>query len=1507
VTSSILIQDENQDDGTYYSDTSDARNISNCIIPSGINKITLDPLGSPYNYYNFSDWTVQSHDTAYTYNIVYFTPILPQFFILNYLANEINQDLGYSRIGENDGITYPLEQFPDLTALQQIHHFRFKITQDLESISLLQGIWYGSGLNIKKLELYVWKPLISSIGIWEKVSSTEQTNNSVILAFSYNEDFPLSEEEYIDFCIVSTPVFGEKCSLFTDFVNLIAHGEGYASEGTVESPIIIPNQISHWEIADWNDYQPDQTSIRYQIYYENKSGILKPVENTYISGNNNGFTSGPIYLRNVPTYYNISFKITLKTNDISISPEIYNWGIAWQTNSTFWKDGFSTELRIPQSLQQKVTVRNDSIQLLPSIYDWPMFGQNPANTRSNGGSGPGADHTQLAWYTVDSVGGDQRNPILKNGNIYIGSADGTRLFMFDAQANIDQDEPNPKIKESNQFDYKFVNTPAATNLETIIIATGESQRGGNVENIVYALDDTSFSEEWIFKYSSIDSDNPSICYDASPVVTDNYIFLTSWSGDSSILDNVWNILNFSNENNKLICLSLNGNYKWSFDLPAGSFSTPAISENLVIVGCENLYGSSVFAVDMDGDLIWEKNLGPIGKASPVIYEDKIFIISKELTNFQLTGYAKLTALQLSNGEILWNTTIDDLQPDDYRYIGCNTPCISEDIIFIASQDGVLSAYQTITGDEIWKKTIYTKSIINPYLQSSPAYTDEFIYLGTPSGYFYAFDTDGNETWKKSTIEQSSILSSPVIADGLVYYNSDNGVLHAVGELETPEDMQITGRATSIPIYSSDDENQTWGNFYYSSYENDGSITFSILDRNQNPILNNVENGSNLNIEKLEQYKSIRLKATFKTNTNGEAILHWWKIGFVNDSGSTTEGTIFYENSFETEGIPPNCSIDVENDEIGINTTTAKFKLEYRNIDNDLVTTSWIEANCTNDSSSTNKNISKNRETITVNLSYHNFSENLTFIQIRFSINDANDQITYSNWHEFPQQEYADSEKPIFYLNEFTPKEQYITSPTPVCTIRARDQGPEGNISGIDVNSAHFEINYQDNEGTHTETYDALCSGINGTSNNVTITADISQLENSENITQLFKIRFSISDIAGNSNTSPWFELEMDDTPPTSSITNSDDISLFVNTSPVVIKVEASDDLSGIQHVGLYYRKTEQTQWSLFETKKTEGSFTWNFTIGSNDGGEYELISIATDKAGNEESYPTTGEVIFVYDPNKPSKPSFSSLYEFTKDEVNEDEIPIFTDITFTDDYLLDSVSYRMDFEGSNIWTKINTQTINQNTYKPSWKLSDTQWETMQEDTTYYIYFKIIDVLGNKYETPNDNEAMKILKNFDISEFTFSPDFSDFENWKWNNEYNIRVIINDSEVSLKLFYSYSKENSSNYSWKQYGENLTNGSNSWKFKPEEGEGYYSFKIEMEDKEGKIYTSNIYTTYISQFPLIELGIILILTIILIIISILLYQKKRKIGLIKRNNKTNPKVVPLDNILRIGVFLIH
>ncbi len=1466
-----VASDINQKDGTYYTETFGDCNFSNCLKPADANKVILNPTGSSNKNYNFSTWAINSQNRAYYYDFIILIPFFPiESFIKNF-ETPLTQTYEYGLIGKLDGIYFPMENSKS-SLLKQMHHFQFKITQDLNTTKLIQGSWYGKVDNCKDLSIYIWRQLYGTLGYWERIAEKKTNQTTLSLNFTLSDNLPIQDNGYVDLCVVLTPTLGDKCRLFTDFINVMVQGIGYAPEGYIRSPTITPSNISHWGYAVWEDYKPSETDIKYHVYFEDKKGIRHLIDDKNLTGNLKGFTQGPLNLSSIPLSYNISLQANFSTLDLSISPELYSWGISWQTTPNLWKDEFTTNLRVPKGDIYNVKIENGKVSILPSINNWPMFGQNPNNTRETPGLGPGKNDSHLAWYAIDLLGGERRNPIVQDGVLFIASDEGKKIFSFNALQDFGWTKPNIKLKETETLLYTTKTSAAATSKDTIVVATASTSAKGDIKNFVYAFDVSNLATAWTFKYENIDSENPFICYDSSPVVYNNRIYLTTWSGDTSIWNTVKDLFNLSHGNNKLICLTDSGNKIWTYDLPAGSFSSPAVTTNKVIVGCENLKGLSLIALNLNGLKIWEKDIGPIGYASPVIYKNMIYAVSKMPGQIPYTErtqsfyvQTQIVALKSDTGEIVWSKTIGDIFPDNYKFAAYCTPTVAADRVFVASPDGYLYAFDYLTGEQKWEKQVYKKDpLSNVYLTSSPAYANGILYIGTPEGNLYSIDaSDGSVLMTISTTLKSPIFSSPIVVDGLVYIVTENGMLQCFGNLKLPPNKQIVGSIISEPISLPDDE-YVWDRFFSTTEAKNGYIKFSILSESNSVLLTDVDDGSSINTALINAHDTIRLKASFYANTDGKAILHEWAVSYR--TNGVTPVTLFYDTSFKVSGDPPNCSIDVKNGDIGLWNTSAKFKLQYYNSSGQQ-TTDWLPANCTG------INGSKEKEKITAYLSKHSSIKNVIRYEfIKFSIKDTNGNETFTKWFSFPATVYPDTEKPIFYKSSFTPSSKYIESPTPICTIIAKDMGTVNNTTGLNVSSAKFTIEYEDQVGTKTYTAKAQCTGTNRTKNNVTLTANIASLSLSNDIKNLNKIKFSIKDVANNENTTDWFILTLDNLKPTSSITNADDIPTFCNTSPVTIKANASDTGSGLQSVSLYYRLTSSTQWSLFGAD-TLAPYEWLFTIGANNGGEYELCTIAKDKANNEEAFSSTGDVLFVFDPNTPYKPTFANEYEFSSDNI-----PVFTDVTFKDDYRLKQVFYRMHFEENNEWTSLNKGDLNIQTFTPNWNLTSSQWNAMTEGQPYYIYFKLTDTLGNTYETPSNTQALKLIKNLeDIG--SYDPDISDFDTWSWNNEYTIKTNISESLVGMtQLWYNYSTNETAGTFFLQYGKNLTNGSSSWTFIPDQGTGYYSFYIKVIDILGLEHRSNVKTVFVTVFPLIELVVFALLLVTLFVISALIFRKYKK-----------------------------
>ena len=68
----------------------------------------------------------------------------------------------------------------------------------------------------------------------------------------------------------------------------------------------------------------------------------------------------------------------------------------------------------------------------------------------------------------------------------------------------------------------------------------------------------------------------------------------------------------------------------------------------------------------------------------------------------------------------------------------------------------------------------------PIVLSSPALSHNRIFIGSPEGFLYAFDSAGNSLWNFDTT--ASINSSPAVStDASIYFGSSDGTVYSLNQ------------------------------------------------------------------------------------------------------------------------------------------------------------------------------------------------------------------------------------------------------------------------------------------------------------------------------------------------------------------------------------------------------------------------------------------------------------------------------------------------------------------------------------------------------------------------------------------------------------------------------------------------------------------------------------------------------------------------------------------------------
>lgn len=367
---------------------------------------------------------------------------------------------------------------------------------------------------------------------------------------------------------------------------------------------------------------------------------------------------------------------------------------------------------------------------------------------------------------------------------------------------------------------------------------------------------------------------------------------------------------------------------------------------------------------------------------------------------------------------------------------------------------------------------------------------------------------------------------------------------------------------------------------------------------------------------------------------------------------------------------------------------------------------------------------------------------------------------------------------------------------------------------------------------------------------------------------LHKIQFRVEDMAGNIADSDWIRVEIDTNPPDSWITTSvDQLGFKHSYGYIEISADAVDDISNVKSVTLYYMVSDDNiSYSSPIEYSTLQQQPWVWTFFPYESGYYKFFTVAEDNAGNVEDF-KDGELTLLIDISDPEKPDF-------EDEVYWLNSPQIDFVTFRDDLRIYSIEYRVSGEEYFEWKEISKD-INSKTYSEEWRIDTWDWEQMENGKVYTIFFRIKDLVGNEYVTPNEGEALKIGKDI-IPPY---PSIEPVKLWQSKLPIEISTYVSNQQGSdiskVILMYRYSTDNKTWSDWKVYNETVFSGWHTWLFAPEEGDGYYEIKLRAYDFAGNFDESEIISFGLTVLPEKEMISLMTVFVVFLIVSALIARK--------------------------------
>lgn len=387
-----------------------------------------------------------------------------------------------------------------------------------------------------------------------------------------------------------------------------------------------------------------------------------------------------------------------------------------------------------------------------------------------------SQHSSTAQWKFKSDGKIIGSPTLQNGNVYVGTNAGS-LYALDAQTGT-------KI-----WQFKAAGRWAS---KPLIGSQMVYQLNGN--GTFYAIDKTKGTVRWTF---STGGEHRMKRKSGSNTYNDIWDYYLS----GAVMDG--QTIYFGSSDGHVYAVNAEtGSLKWKFATSGEVHATPLVHDSLVYAGS---MGGRMYALrSTDGTPVWIfDTIGaryfPKGavQRGPILSDDALIFGSRDFN---------LYALDPATGKGLWN------YKDPGSWIVA-TPAVKNNSVFVGTSDSHLFySVDAQSGRINWKTSL------NMRVYGSAVFDDRRVYFGCFNGYLYGlnrqngsvewtFQTDGNkknyykiyntddefrddfelygntiENMKQSEKQlqsMGSILSTPVLHKGTIYFGSTDSTLYAV--------------------------------------------------------------------------------------------------------------------------------------------------------------------------------------------------------------------------------------------------------------------------------------------------------------------------------------------------------------------------------------------------------------------------------------------------------------------------------------------------------------------------------------------------------------------------------------------------------------------------------------------------------------------------------------------------------------------------------------------------------
>ncbi len=273
-------------------------------------------------------------------------------------------------------------------------------------------------------------------------------------------------------------------------------------------------------------------------------------------------------------------------------------------------------------------------------------------------------------------------------------------------------------------------------------------------------------------------------------------------------------------------------FNWRVELPGRGHSSPVIWDDRIVLQSADDENTSQHVLCLsarDGSTVWQRSFPthayPIHKknsfasSSPAVDENHVYAAWSTPESMTLVAFDK-------DGEIVWQK---DLGPFVSRHGFGSSPMICQDMIILASlqhngidesapnadarpETSFIAAFDKNTGAEIWRTKRHSSGSVSysvPCVYQANG-EPEIICCSTGDGMFSLNPADGKVNWEIEVFEMRTV-SSPVVAAGLLFGTTGSGgggnyVVAVKPDPKNPtEAYRVTSQAPYVPTPVTDGE------------------------------------------------------------------------------------------------------------------------------------------------------------------------------------------------------------------------------------------------------------------------------------------------------------------------------------------------------------------------------------------------------------------------------------------------------------------------------------------------------------------------------------------------------------------------------------------------------------------------------------------------------------------------------------------------------------------------------